>query len=488
MAGRYNDNVEPILPGSYFQFIADTIELPPASVGQTLMLPVVHDWGPIDTAVLVRNYQEWLLIFGDSDTPGRRAVFGAFTGEGYAGKGGAGNVIVYRMAGTSVAASEVTLLNTNADDAATFTALYQGERGNRYRWTVRPAATAGRKEVVILDGARELEVYEIAQADIADLVDQVNAHSGLYSGVVVDGSTALADVTAAAPTGGDDGATLTSGDWTSMANNVEFEPFSVFCPFDLTDAPTQAALKAWVLDVNSRSKGITALFGGVIDETFSAHQTRAQGYNSEDIIAFGTGRIAESIYSADGTEVEISTSQAAPRLAGSVCRRGERADVVMARFRGWRIVSGPTLAQAELAAQSGMAVLTRDGHRVAPVKVALAPTSYQGGEDGKPLRIYGNVKFMRTIHGLERDIAEDQESGDLIGEVGVTDRTRDLVLGRAVKILSDRIRDEIITSDSTVKFDPDVTTSDTDDFVALVYEVGLVPGLRKIKNKIRVTG
>lgn len=490
MAGRFNKDLRPVLPGSFFAFIAEApVEVIP-DPGSIVLVPIVHNSGPLDEAVICLSPNEFDAVYGSTDTAGRRAVLSAFIGEGVAGKAGAAGVIVYRMAGSSVAPGVKALGNsTPATPALTLTSRYKGSRANAFRITTMASPTGGNKLLRIFDGVTLVEEYDYLATDIAALATSINANSPYFTGVANITGVALVDVSAVAVTGGDDGTTLATSDWADMESAVEYEAFGVMVPFDLTDTGVIATMIAWMQAARQRGKRFTLVLGGPMDETFSAHKTRAAGYNDEDVVAFGTGRIADSALYTDGTEIEVSTSQFAPRVAGSIARRGERYDLVNARFGGARIITGVTLAQTQAAATAGMTVLSRDGHRTAPVKILDGVTSYQGNDPAKPARIYNRIKFMRTFQAVESEITADQEGGGdedgFIEGQGITERTPDLAIGRAKAIINKRVP-QILQPNPTVVRDTDPPPTDEDDFIQIRYGIQVVPGLRQIFNTVRI--
>jgi hypothetical protein len=391
------------------------------------------------------------------------------------------------MATGAAARAAHVLQNTTPANAITITARYKGTRGNGLTLTHRDSATAGSDELVLLEGGREVETYDYTIADVAGLAAAINANTAsLVTAASSITGVALTNVANVALTGGNDGTVLLVGDYTTMLDALAYEPFGVFAATGVTDSGIIAALYAWQAEVAALGKPFYLVEGGPIGEAFSAHRTRALARNCSDATVFGTGSIADATINSDGSEVVISTAEGVARMAGAIARRGEAMDMVNVRFAGWRIIAGMTLAQAGIAAASGMTALTRDGDPEAPTKVGLGVTSYFSDTDRKPLWHYGNVKGVRTDHGLETDIAADQEHGDLIGELGVNPRARDIVLGRAKTIVKTRVDRGILQPRSTVMLDPDVALDDDSDEIALAYDVWDVRGLRKIRNRIRL--
>lgn len=488
---------EMILPGSGFYFEVDQPATFPVSAGSRVLVPFTANWGPVNVPVVLANYREYVnggvrngqrfSGFGPADTSGRRRVLHAFLGEGLPGKGGAGSVAAVRMATAAAAKAAHTFNNSTPAPALTITARYEGTRGNGFGFTHRPGAEAGTDEFVLIEGGREKEVYPYPETNVAQLAADINATTtSLITAASVITGVALADVSNVALTGGNDGSGLLVGDWTALFDALAYEPFGVFAAAGLTDAGILAALYAWQEESEALGKPFMVVEGGPAAEGFSAHKTRATARNNSNVIVFGTGSIGDTVLSGDGTEIVISTAEAAARVAGAVARRGEALDMVNVRFAGWRAIAGANRSQAEIAASSGMTLLTRDGDPDAPTKIGLGVTSYSVGTLERPLWHYSNVKFVRTDHGLVTDITADQEFGDLIGEMGVGERARDIVLGRATEIVAERIRRGILQPRTTVMLDPDVPIDDNSDEIALAYDVWDVRGLRKIRNRIRL--
>lgn len=483
-------SITPVLPGSTFYFEVSVSSETPASIGATVFARGTSDWGPVNQAEEITSPGAFTDLFGQSATELSRNVMGAFLGEGLPGKGGAATVIAWRQAHSDAVAATHTFNNTAGTPvpALTLTAKYVGTRGNGFGITHRNGYDVTLDELVVIENGREIETYDYTVGDIAGLSGQINANSdSVLNAVSLVTGTALADTVNVKLTTGSNGGALVAADWTTMLAALEFEPFSVFCAAGLTDSSITTSLVSWKDDVADRGKPMFVVLGGPSAETFDAHKTRAAGFNDPDVMVLGTGDIGDSLITSDGSEIVLSTSQAAARVAGSVARRGETMDMVNVRYAGWRVINGATRAQSEIAVQSGMTVVARDGDAQAPTKIPLGVTSYTSNTADMPKWVYSNVKFVRTNHGIETELSADQEHGDLIGELGVNPKARDIVLGRAQKAINDRIERGIIQPTSSVAFDPDIETSPTDDFVALVYDVGYVRGLRTIRNRIRLS-
>ena len=490
MAGRFSKEARAILPGAYFNwYVSDSVELP-APLGGTVCVPGPHDWGPENVAVLVTSFREFELIYGKSPSDLRRAVFGAFFGRGLPGKGGAAAVLVYRQAGASAEAATIVLDNT-ADPAVTgltLTARYKGTAGNAIKARIQPSQASGYDELAILNGTTVVEEFAYPEADIEALASQINASSGLFSAVADEPAVALAPVASKSATGGADGAAATTGDWADMLGALEYEPFGLFAPANVTDPTVHALVTAWVKDTRLRGKRMTAVLGGPVAESFANHGIRTATYNDEDIVSFGTGSIFDTSMDPAGVTAEtISTAQGAARVAGDIAARGNRLDLVNSRFAGWMVSGGVTLAQAEQAATTGRTVLTRDGHPDAPCRINLGVTSYTGNTELKPFAIYSVVKFMRTQQLFELEVTQAQEFGDFIGEMGVTDKSVDLVIGDITTRLKRLEEIGVIQTGWTIEQDLEPPPTPQDDFVQVKYSMIFVRGLRAIYNSVTVS-
>lgn len=492
---------DPVLPGSSFIFEALRAAEVASSPGGTVFVPYTATWGPENTPCTYPTYAEALNGvaakdnkpaidgIGPDDSPGRRAVFGAFFGEGLPGRGGASAVVGYRLVGAAGAKAIKTLQNTTPAVAITLTARYKGTRPNAHQFTVRAGSVGGTNDFVIIESGREAEVYNHTTTDIAGLAAAINANSELYTAVSNITGVGLAIVAAVAiTTPGNDGSTYDGTDYSGMLAKLEFVPFAVFAAYGLTDPTITSALRQWKSDVATLGKRVRLVVGAAAADPFATHKSRAAGYNDPDVLSFGTGDISDTTLTADGSAITLTTAEGTARVAGAWARRGKLQDLVNVRFLGWTVSGGATRAQANIAAVSGMSVLTRDGHPTAPTKIGLGVTSYSSNAAAKPFAVYSNAKFVATMHELEMELTADQEGSEdeLIDGRPVDPKNRDLVLGRAKSVVKKFIDLGALTPDSEVGFDPLRPAADTDTVVALEYFAEFRRGLRGIRNRIVV--
>lgn len=470
MPGYFSKDNLPSRPGTYFRFESEQAAAVPPSVGLAVALGITHDWGPFEAVHEVASLAEFRALYGRSeDTPGYRAARMAFQGEGVAGAGGAGTLLVYRMGGASAAKATRTLSNTTPAVAITLTAKYEGSKGNDLRATVQDTAgDAASTDLILLDGTQEVERYTFLDADIQDLVDQINAESAWVTAALAVDGVALAPVSAVAFAGGDDGSTLLSADYTSAMTAFEVQRFSVLAFENLTDGPILASLKTWAVDLNSKGKRFITVVGGAAAETAATAITRSGTLNDENFVNVGVGTYEDEtlIDAGTGDPFQLSTAMLAPRIAGIIARRGEGSSLTFARLANLVIVAGPTEADIDAAFKGGVTVLARDSNVEAPVRIEKGITTYTvKSDDDKPYLIFRNPKFVRTMGGIQTDLQEWADA-NVVGRLPVNGKTRDFVLGETKGRLAAREAAGVIQSGWTAFIDPDST--DDDEFVSIV--------------------
>lgn len=492
MAGEFNKSVRPLLAGNYFNWEAEPpVESPPPSVGSVLAIVGTHNSGPFKVTKLVRDLSHFDMVFGRGDTSLRRAVYNGFKGEGRPGRGGAGAILVLREGTAAAAKATVTLQNTTPVNALTLTAKYIGTRGNDLRVTVQPAGT-GKELLLILDGL-VVERYPFAAADVAELAATINEESGWVDAVSLIDNVALADVAAAALVGGDDGEVLTGVEHTDAQAKLAASRFSVVAPANLTDDVIRTTWVNWTKANNVLGLRHFLVVGGAAGETLTTANARSQEINDWDVVNLGVGTLHD-----DALNRDFSTAELASRVAGAICNRGEKKDLIYARFTDLSVPEGvnlATLAEQEVALKAGTTVFSQDNNIEAPVFIREGVTTYTDDsaspldEDGNKTRPYGQykrIKNLRIQHGIELEIDEWATSGDYLGDRVVNDRVRALILGRVVEAYRRREESEIVQPGWTVELDPTVPVSDDDDFV--FYRHGFHPtrSLRQMFHTARV--
>lgn len=489
MGGRFSKDNRPLLPGAYFNVEAVQQEIVAPASGQTVALPIVHDWGPVTTPTLVTSFAQFEAIFGRSETPGRTAVRGAFLGENVPGWGGAGAVLVHRLAGASAAAASRTLNDTASTPATavTITARYAGTRGNNLRVAVLDTAGASADtDLVIYDGTLEIERWTFVDADTQSIVDTLNANSQWVT-ATYQGPGPLALVTSpVALTGGNDGAGLLVGDWTDAMTALEIERFGLLAPYDLTDDAVLGPLVTWAKGLNAAGRRFRLVIGGGSADSPSLAVTRSAQIgaiivNDPDVVNLGGFRVEF----ADGSV--LTSSQLAPRYAGILAQRGEVHGATAARLGGAvRIVNGPSQSEKVAMFKGGAVGIGRDSDPVSPIRFEAAVTTYTTKTDpAVPYTIFRNPKFVATMQGVEMEITEYAES-NIIGKTPINNKTRDSVKGEMLTRLLRRVEAQIIQPNPTVQIDSDPPPTDDDEFIALVYGIRFGRTAEQVFGTLRV--
>lgn len=474
---------DPILPGVYTEYNADQhITLPP-SPGVTVAVPIVHNWGPVNDPQFFTSLAAWEAVYGTDDSPGRIAVYGALAGEGLEGAGGAGAVLVSRLAGASAAPASVAIPNPAATDAFELSAKFPGTRGNRLSAEVG-AVVDGVQEVVILDGTVELESYSFRIADaaaLAGLAGSTAASSYSVGSVLEEGVTGLAPGTYAL-TGGDDGLVLTGADWTSGVEPFQDFDFAFFAPYDLPwsqDAgalairTTQSTLQAWRNQREVEGQRFTIVMGGALDELAADAIARAVAQLDPGVLTCGGPGFD------DDTFGPLSMSQMAPRIAGIRAQRGEGQSIDMARIAGGTPRPNPTGSRVSLSevtqmVQAGVVTIQRDRWVVAPTRIVADVNTYQpivANPDtqpaDRPRSIWGNPKFVLSMQQFAND-AQAEIEREMIGKTTVNDTTRNAAAARVLRLAKIRERTGAFAPGTIVQPVPGL---DTDKFVKVAVSL-----------------
>jgi hypothetical protein len=456
MAGEFSDAQRPTLPGVYTRFVATAPQTTPPQAAVTVGIPITSDWGPMDDPRLYGSFQAFAADFGIggvvSDTPGARAVLDAFRGEGLEGRGGAGGVLVARIGGAAAAKAQVVVNNPAPAPALTLRAKYEGARGNALSAVIGPVVS-GQQEVTIFDGASELESYTFtiagpgALAGLAATINSVSKVVEVAVPVTLEGTTGLAAGTLQL-VGGNDGATLTTGDHTASWSLFANSDFGFFAPMDIPwaqgatePAPTNRSLiqslVAWVQSEVDRGHRFTAFVGGALDELPADGIARAQSLANENIITAAGPGVNDAVYG------PRSTSQLAPRIAGIYAQRGEGMAAHYARLAGTTLRNKPaggggvTLQDAEDMTNAGAVAIMRDRFVDAPTRLVKSVNTYTADTVGKPRRIYGNPKYVLSMQQFANE-AEAEVEQEVIGRVIVNQSTRDAAAARVLRLAKKR--------------------------------------------------
>lgn len=472
MGGMFSKSSRPLRPGSYFNWVALQPVAVPAAIGSIVAVGFTHTWGPLKTPVPLGSIGDFLNIFGDvpsSLTPGYMAVKQAFQGEDVGGVNGAGTVIAYRMGGSAVAAATHTFLNTAGSPASalTLTAKYPGTFGNSLNITTQVNALDGTKtDLLVFAGTTLLETWTFLATDIATAAATLTADSAWVSGTSLVTGTRLAYVANVNLTGGNDGATLVSGDYTAAMSDLGSQRFGILVFQNLTDGSIISALLSWAQNLNNNAgKRFFTVLGGVADESASTAVTAAAAVNDPNFIRFGVGHVTDSgLLDTNGNPTSLSTAQAAPRIAGILAARGEQLSMTFTNVAGWALYNAASDADILSCLNGGVICASLTTNSV-PVRLESARTTYTTTNNSDmPYTTYRNPKAVATMHGVQTEL---QEWGDanVVGQPVDSD-TRAAALGQIGVVMDRRVTQRIVQAGYTAIIDPVPPASDSDEFVA----------------------
>lgn len=463
--------------GTYITLVGQRTVRPTASVAQTVAIPIVADWGPLGSDEIVKSetFGEYESVHGDSDTPGRDAVLGAFVGTGVEGMAAAGAVKSYRMATDDAAASTQTLKNTKEapENALKLTAAYTGERGDRISVAVAadPADETKARFTVMFDGVRK-ESYSYAKTNITELAAKLTANSSLIPNAeALKTGTALATTAGKALEGGDNGDTLTATEWLAATEALEFEDFSVFVPYDLTDPAIIASLYSWTQSQANEMRPVFSLFGGPQGEELTDGIERAREVEDPHVIAVGGGDFHDAFLDKD-----ISSSQLAPRIAGILAGLGEGNSLLNVPVSGLKQIGTTLIAPDEqhMATENGLTVFRRTTIPEAELVIANGVTTFTDETNpAMPLELFSDPRIVRVGDLFIRRM---KEWGDrnIVGPTTVTEETEAAVRDRGQKELEVLVERGLALPGKTPDEKPFFRILDNGGKPAIVFEFGFL--------------
>lgn len=464
MPGEFSKANRPRRPGAYFDFDARQATPPLPGLGGIVAVAFTNDWGPVDTPTLLRSFGDYQTYFGDSiNTVGYRSVRQAFQGEGLPGFGGASAVLALRMAGSAAAPSAHVFQNTTPATALTLTAKTPGSRGNALNVTIQDLAgtqSPEQDELIIYDGATEVERYSYTDTDMVALAALINARSRWVTATSGTTGVALTYVANVSLTAGNDGTTLLAQDYTDMMSDVEIERFSILTFEAPVDTGIMTSLKVWAQNARKNGKRFRVVVGGALDEAVATATARSIAFNDEAFVNVGVGSVI------DGTLGVLSTAMLAPRVAGALAARGEQRSLTYARFADLTLRNGPTDSDIAICFDAGVTVLARDSNPDAPVRIEKGLTTFTTTTNAdKPYLIFRDPKFIATMDAIQM---ASQEFGEqqIIGKMNVDSSARAFVRSYlSSKILQPRENAGIIQPGWSVMDDNDPQPQPSDDFM-----------------------
>lgn len=435
--------VKPDLPQTTVQWSAEEVISVPPVTGTVVAVMAVHNWGPLgseaDGGKLHASLAEWEAVYGAADSPARRAVVQAFVGQGVSGAGGAGGVIFFRLATAAAAKATRNIQNTTPANALTLTAKFSGTRGNAISWVVEddPLDAAKDRLRILLDGVT-VASYSYVQTDIAALAAQVNARSAIVTATSVITGVVLTHGTNTLA-GGNDGAVVTAAEYLAGQTALEFQNFGILSVAALTDIPIKVQIATWAKTQENEMRPIRVVFGGAAGEDVSDVITELDGnpaLRDPQIVRFGVGTWHDSLL-----DLDLSTAEMAPRIAGILAARGERSALTRALLGGVSPVGSPSSTDdLKLGRNEGITMLRRVSNAQAEVAVSQGVTTFINTTiAARPIGLFSEPRIVGLLNRVLRQIVE---WGDdiIIGDLPVTDDTRAEVRKEIGKILDELVQ------------------------------------------------
>ena len=446
--------VKPPVPGTVIQFIGQAVPSIPPSAADTVGLTVIHDWGPDDTDLpgplglsggpqLLTSFSQWTQIYGDSDTPGRTAVAGAFAGQNLPGFGGAGAVMVDRMVATDGAFGTLTITDvlTAHPVELTLTALYKGSRANQFSCiTDSNPANAMQDRLRLLYGGAVSETYIYAQGDVTNLAISINTSSKMVSAAGAGTGSRLTPGTAAF-VGGVDGSDVVAADHLTALGVLATQQFGILASYDLEDPATLASYVSWIDTQVAANRPVRLVIGGPNADNASSAITRSLSCNDWHVINFGVGT-----YHYDLLNKDLNTAQLAPLIAGILAACGQISSLTFCEIGGLHAnaQSNPSASDVQSCIAGGVTCLQFANSPDADLRISKGVTTYTTTTDSHhPVAIFSDPRLVGI---MDNYVAGMKSWGDstIIGKLPVNDDTRDLVRGQARLMEDDLLRAGLI--------------------------------------------
>lgn len=393
--------------------------------GDTVALAIQADRGPINKVTSITSERLLNNTFGQNCTAWQVAE---------ALRGGAGEVLAYRMADGSaaVAAGEAVATGGPGDGSGIYLeAIYEGEYGNSFRAEVSEYLPNPAKDILrIMASGVELEKYLYEDGDIESVVSAINAKSAYVTASNLAGASAVLDkVSNAAFTGGNNGSvTLTEYD-------AAFDAFAGAGAFEVIAVTSEAtavkeAFIDWVRDQNEDGQYVMGVLGGPVGSNAAAALSdaltwTARAQNEHIVYAGGVNIVDRSAPDPNRGATQIySTAEKAPYVAGLIANARITRGVTYRSLGPETDVHLPLDSSEMQAAFDGGVLVFAKHNGVA--KVESAVTTFTDYTDEKD-RTFSQIRAVRVMEQIGRDF-EDIVGDGFIGVKNNTPETRNALI------------------------------------------------------------
>lgn len=452
-------------PGAYFNLISQAIALIGEGQAGTVGIIGRADWGPVDEWVELSSEAGVVSAFGEGLSMAklvRQAI-----------RGGAGLVRAYRIAGASVATSEVVLDDAVPAPALTLTALYPGARADNFSVTVQANPIAG-TDLLLYEGSILLETFTAPGGENDEFAALINESSRYMTAAVTGAADRVVDpVAGAAFAGGDSGSTVVAGDYTAAQSAVLGQDIDVLVQDDEDDDALQDSLVAFAQDARLDGDRFVTVLGSAAATDLTTAVTRAQSMDDEGIVYVFPGFT-------DSEGVVFTGQEAAARVAGLIAAAGISRSVTFARINdGVDVETRLSNSEISQALAGGVLPLVFDGQSVSVEKGINTLSTLTADKPLAFTRIRTIMVLDAVMDGLHDGLR------DLIGQVNNDDDGRATVLGAAQGFLDTLIQARALKPGGFVELDPE--NEQVGDNVFLRVAVTPLDSIEKIFVTVHVS-
>ena len=373
MAGTYTEGVSKVLSGVY-TLIQAALQSVTRGARGTVAYPFTSNWGPVNVLEPVTRGGEFDGLYNakGTDLTAKKISFHAFKGRPQL-------VLSYRMA-KDAAKGTATL-----ESGLKLETLYPSDRP--FTAVVKDGVADGAKVIEIVENGRLLAKAE--GTTIEQLVQQLNVSD--FVRVVEPGTGLPANTAGVDFAGGNNGATVTTQEYTEFLNEVEADGrANAFSLDGVTDAAIIAMVEEWTKRVRQEGLYLTFVNGGPIewDTDPAAANDKSKAFNFRGILNVGNG--------VDGYSAAEMAIFIAARAASVPLNRTLTDEVIDYVKVNKKLRPG----QRETAKQAGTIVFVHQGDAVV-IDEGVNTLTTPG--DGEVIE-FGKIRVNNALDQIARDL------------------------------------------------------------------------------------
>ncbi len=461
-------------PGLYANIVAKAAVLIGGGTSGVVAIPVTSDWGPLRIATVINNEAELYQKYGLSTGAGT-AIYAIRE----ALRGGAIQVIAFRMGAAAAQKASRVLQDATAGTAITLTALYEGARANGFTIDVVTNALDGsKKDVKISEAGVLLETF--TGGTNAAIVAAINATDGTnskYVTAVAGGGTFVTNVAGAAMTGGNSGLSVLTGDYTGAMAALEPLVWDTFPAAAITNGSILASIAAWIKGLRDTGQKVMLVLGSATSESQATAVANTLTYgNHEGVVYVWPGVVDTDGVAHNGAEF---SSHIAGIIAAKGTAQGSLTHASLAYIKSLEYLGSNAEVKAAIA--GGVLTLVGDGRGGYQTEKGITTLTTVGSTVPATFKKIRIVRITDSIVNAVNQAANESFIGNTLNnEVG-----QQLVIN-AIKAYLDSLHDGgVVKTGYTVTLDPAFTTTadrmfvligvtpvDTVDYIYLTATIG----------------